>query len=146
MRTLIGGVLVLVLIAGVYYLYSTQTDREHDDSLGAIPTFSSADFAWHIEKVENFDDTNPKHIVSLDVKGKRYSVGEYAGCDVTSNSLLEPGEITRQTCWLAGAGNHISVFFEDDRYVVKERWIQESGGEEGVPTEGNFELLFVIER
>ena len=89
----------------------------------------------------------PHQILSLVAAGRTYEIGEYMGCSgISDEGPLEAGEIVRTTCWFAGAGDHVSVFKEQGKYVVKTRWIQESGGPDvQADPQGEFGIVFTLE-
>ncbi len=171
-KTICIAVLVFALLGGGFFLYTKYSGSQDASSLtedagapietpppptnyttiripdkSAKPVYSAADFAWIIENAPDFEETLPKQNVILSVKGKSYPAGTSMGCTIANAmSDLVEGELARQTCWFAGAGDEFIVVKEGDIYVAKHRWIQESeGDEEDVETEGPWEKLFVVE-
>jgi len=136
------GVIIVLAVGGFYALndYSLQSDKE----MVVGQQLTHKDFMWRIENAPNWEETMPRHIVYLDVKGKSYKAGESIGCTVKQD-VVEPNEITRKTCWFAGGGDVYSVFVENDAYTLKHRRMQESGGP-GVNAnpEGNWETVLKI--
>lgn len=129
-----------VMLIGAGYFVFTNYSSIQDKSI----SYAAADFSWRIENAPNYEETMPRQIVHLDVKGKSYLIGESIGCD-TKNGPEEPNEIARKLCWFGGGGDIYSVFDENGTFIVKHKWIQESGGP-GVnaPPEGPWEVVLKI--
>jgi hypothetical protein len=65
--------------------------------------------------------------------------------DGTKNGPDEANEITRKLCWFGGGGDVYSVFNENGTFIVKHKWIQESGGPEvNASPEGPWETVLKI--
>lgn len=169
MRTIIWLVGAVVIIGGGYFMFTTYAPQNLSEESGIqntdltqqLPTqqnqktakttpvntnaYLASDFVWRIENAATYEETIPRHIVFLDVKGRAYRVGESIGCALKSD-VTEPNEITRRVCWFGGGGDVYAVFKENGLYVVKHKWIQESGGP-GVnaETEGPYEALFTLQ-
>ena len=141
MKTIIWVLVILLLGVGGYYLFNNYLTGPATKS-----AYTASDFSWRIEKASNYEETLPRQIVFLDVKGRSYKAGESIGCNVESDAQ-EANEITRQTCWFGGGGDIYSVFQENGSYLLKHRWIQESGGPEvNAAPEGPWETLLQINR
>lgn len=131
------------------YKDQNKHDVVGEDEQGIASNYESSDFIWHIEKSP--DGTAwPHDTVTLEVGEKMYHVGEYdLSCTQNTDvpvSYSETNELSRVQCWWGGAGEEISVFREGAGYVVKKRWIQESGGPEvNAPRNGEFEVIVTLD-
>jgi len=141
-RVLWIGAIIVIAVGGLYAFntYGPQSDKE----MLVGQNLTNKDFVWRIENAPHWEETMPRHIVYLDVQGKSYKAGESIGCNIQQDAV-EPNEITRKTCWFAGGGDVYSVVAENDSYILKHRWIQESGGAEvDADTEGDWETVLKI--
>lgn len=110
------------------------------------PDYAPSEFSWSIQPAPGSSDTNPEYFVNLTVKDRTISVGKFIGCTgKPSTASLEPGEVTRTSCWHAGAGTDISVFKEADRFYVKTRFVQEVPPDVEALSHGPFQTLFRID-
>lgn len=134
-------ILVFALLIGGFYALNTYI---YNEKQGEQVTYTATDFVWKIENSPKFKETMPYQNVFLEVGGTNYKVGEYLGCDAKTTSPLEPGEISREFCWFGGAGDEISVFSENGNYIVKARWVQETGPEGSGEPVGPWKVLFSI--
>lgn len=170
MKTVVWIVGAVIIIGGGYFAFTTYVAQnqpkgssvQNADLVQQLPpqqnqkattkttpgtasTYAAADFVWRIENAPTYEVTMPRHIVFLDVEGRAYRVGESIGCTIESDAT-EPNEITRKTCWFGGGGDVYSVFKENQSYVVKHKWIQESGGPSvNAKPEGPYEVLFAVQ-
>ncbi len=126
-----------VLVAGFFALNSYIYNEKQAESPETQPTFT-----WQIEPSSRYEETMPWHNVTLRVDGKEHFIGEELGCGM--KTTVE-GAVTYNTCWFGGGGTVHAVFFENGTYIVKKRWIQESGGPEvNAETEGPWETVVVL--
>lgn len=120
------------------------------EAAAAAATLTAADVSWKIENASSTDETVPRQTVTLVVRGKEYPLGEYSGCIISMSAQenLEPGEIARESCWFAGAGEDLSVFKDAQGYVVMKRSVQEvpPDADEDVQPYGPFETLLRIDQ
>lgn len=141
----------VALLAGVFYLMmKTSGTTPTSASAGAyIATTtqvrSATDFAWYVENASDYSDTSPNQLVSLMVGTTTYPIGTYQGCEATPDGVaLEPSEIIRETCWFAGAGTDIGLFFENGVYTVQTRWTQEVPPDVDAEPHGPFETILTL--
>lgn len=134
-------VLVTLLVAGGAYAALGRTPANRDTSAPR----EDRQFTWRVEDAPDHEDTMPKQIVFLESGGRAYKAGESMGCNIRLDNL-EPNEVTRQTCWFAGGGDEYAVFRDGDAYLLKRRWVQETGGPEiGAEPEGPWEVVTRID-
>lgn len=143
--------IALICIGGIYVFYtypqqnSATSDRRAASENAFDEKLKKSDFSWRVEKAPNYEETLPRQIVYLEVNGRSYKAGESMGC-TEQRDAVEIHEITRQTCWFAGGGDVYGVFFENSTYILKHRWIQESGGPEvNAAPEGPWETIVTIQ-
>ena len=69
----------------------------------------------------------------------------YEGCSVNASLPRDAKELSKVVCWWGGGGHELGVFVEGEKYLVKERWIQESGGPEvNASPSGPWKILLEI--
>ncbi len=142
---------VVILLGLVFIIYKLQiaksdtqenvgTTAETKSSVTSVPvdskpvtTYLSTDFVWKSEAAPQKEDRElvSYEKISLEVKGKVYDLGVYPNCYLKKPfEQLESGQISKVKCWYGGAGNELVVYNENSSYILKKRWIQESGGPE----------------
>jgi len=150
MNKVVGSVVVVLLVGGVWYWY-TATNANTGDTAIPESADSAVEARWVLENAgENEELFAPQTAVSLEVSSdgsvKKYAIGEYIGsCSEIgdSNWTLLENELTGVICWWAGGGNEIGIFKENGELVVKEGELDEGNAEiEGF--RGNFKTLFAI--
>lgn len=106
--------------------------------------YTFEDFTWKADLLDE-KDYIPREKVSLDVRGKLFSVGESVNCDTKALAPTIAGQVSYIRCWFAGAGDEIAVFQENGDYVIKKRWIQEIGGSNvQADPNGPWETIFTL--
>jgi hypothetical protein len=172
MNTTIKYVLSLVIVLGLgYIVYTLQTTKigVQENTVSAtetksvvtdapattgekatnvpvqpknITTYAPADFVWKSEPAPQKGGI-PKEKISLEVKGKVYTLGEFQNCNITKPfEQLESGQVSKINCWYGGGGNELVVYNENGSYSIKKRWTQESGGPEvGAQPYGPWEVV-----
>lgn len=127
---------------------SIYQNQDLANGAAAAATLTAADISWKIENASSTDEAVPRQTVTLLVRGKEYPLGEYSGCVISMSAPenLEPGEVARESCWFAGAGEDLSVFKDAQGYVVMKRSVQEvpPDAEEDAQPQGPFETLMRI--
>jgi|CXWL01.1.fsa_nt_gi hypothetical protein len=146
MKSILWVLIAVAVLVGAFFALNSYiyNEKQGEFADNQNPTLITHTFEWIIEPSARFEETMPWQNLTLVFDGKKFPVGEYLGCAGIVATTLE-GEITRKTCWFGGGGDDVSVFLENGEYVVKTRWIQESGGPEvnAEPT-GPWEVLFVV--
>ena len=145
MPRLLGYVvlLALVLLGGAYWYFDEI--RGYPAPWEDARNYTSADFAWKVTNAPTWEETMPYHTLALEVRGETHKIeGEYIGCAANENWSREDNELSKLVCWFGGGGDEFSVFKEGDKYFLKHRFIQESGGSEEVAPEGPWETVFEV--
>lgn len=109
----------------------------------ACPTPS---FKWIVSEAGVNAQGTPYTNVSLQVGGREYQTGAYAGSCIEVTQLeweLVPGELSGILCWFAGGGTELGVFQEGESLVVKKGSVDE-GTAETPGTRGPFETVLTI--
>ena len=142
MKVLLSTLILAVVLVGGFVLLNSHIYNEKQANAPNEETAATPTFSWAFEPSARYEETMPWHNLSLVVNSEPYSVGEYQGC--TGEGSTGEGIVTKTTCWFAGGGNEVAVFLEGDRYLIKERWIQEAGAQGEWDTEGDWETKFAL--
>ena len=147
-KALFGAGALIVCVALMYVVVQRTAPTEPIEVEAA--TFMAQelpDFRWEIVDSERYEEGMPYHTVVLNIGDEPHVLEgkEYMACVENGTWPRADGEVSKIVCWFAGGGHEIGLFVEGETYVVRERWIQESGGD-GVNTEpyGPWDVLFVI--
>jgi hypothetical protein len=109
-------------------------------STASSSSYTQQDFVWKSDVLPDKDGV-PYEKISLHVRGEVYPLGMYSGCSL-SEKLVETSEpISVIGCWFAGGGYDLAVFKEQDVYVIKKLFTQETGDEAGVVPFGPWEKI-----
>ena len=109
----------------------------------ACPTPS---FKWIVSEAGVNAQGTPHTNVSVQVGGREYQAGTYAGSCIEVPLLgweFVPGELSAVLCWFAGGGTELGVFQEGESLVLKKGSVDE-GTAEAPGTRGPFETILLI--
>lgn len=135
MKTAIGVVAALAVVAGGFYFFGGQA---------MAPTLPQGvqSFDWTFRELPEQEGI-PQTEVALNGRVVGTYQGSCAQMD-TANAELLAGEQSAVLCWFAGGGKEIGVFaHEDGGYDVMEGDVDE-GSAEAAGMRGNFKILFTL--
>lgn len=122
----------MVLLAYYSFVNKDMNAGQKTGTSELASQYVASDFVWTSDGVIEKDGI-PYNKLVLEVKGKRYTLGDYVCNEPSPLSANETNQLSASQCWFGGGGDQFAVFFEDGKYMVKSRQTGEGAAEYNPP-------------